>query len=116
MEGRLGKTSSFFFVLSLSLSLSFSLSPNHLEEEKQIRLIVLSSAAKKVLSQITCFKEGKNFKKEKWWKKCHFLKRVLFLGCHSKNKSSYQKHSRATSGVFFDVSSYKNSKQKIVLL
>ena len=56
-EGRLGKTSSFFFVLSLS--------PNHLEEEKQIRLIVLSSAAKKVLSQITCFKEGKNFKKEK---------------------------------------------------
>ena len=42
-----------------------SLSSNHLEEEKQIRLIVLSSAAKKVLSQITCFKEGKNFKKEK---------------------------------------------------
>ena len=36
-----------------------SLSPNHLEEEKQIRLIVLSSAAKKVLSQITCFKEEK---------------------------------------------------------
>ena len=57
-EGRLGKTSSFFFVLSLS--------PNHLEEEKQIRLIVLSSAAKKKFwVKLLALRKKKNFKKEK---------------------------------------------------